>query len=169
MATKVDFNKILCEMNYVLKPKTEKAVLDRNALARQWFSSIPGKFSQGKSVAKKKGIRWGITLEYYTKIMMGICTYCKRFLTPYGTGLDKLIPRKGYTVGNVVPCCWQCNQLKGDRLNYAETVVAVGALMDYQKAQGTYMAQVPQCPWFRRGGELTARKRGEIGPPKLSS
>jgi len=28
-------------------------------------------------------------------------------------GLDRSNPQKGYTLDNVIPCCWQCNKTKG--------------------------------------------------------
>lgn len=34
--------------------------------------------------------------------------------------LDRKNNLKGYTISNVVPCCWECNRLKSDRFTYDE-------------------------------------------------
>jgi hypothetical protein len=35
-------------------------------------------------------------------------------------GVDRLDSSKGYEEGNLVPCCFVCNQIKGDRFSDAE-------------------------------------------------
>lgn len=41
------------------------------------------------------------------------CKYCG--VHPhYYHGIDRIDNEKGYTLDNVVPCCWMCNRAKGD-------------------------------------------------------
>lgn len=59
----------------------------------------------------------------------------------YLNNLDKyrLDNSKGYTSENVVPCCKECNMLRGNRLTPEETKVVTNALKQFRSKQnGTY-------------------------------
>lgn len=59
-----------------------------------------------------------LDFDTFYRLSQQICTYCGR--TPYRTrgeftynGLDRVDSSKPHTVDNVVPCCWDCNRMKG--------------------------------------------------------
>ncbi len=41
-------------------------------------------------------------------------------ISPKGVGLDRLDNRFGYFLGNVYPCCGECNRIRGDTLTIKE-------------------------------------------------
>lgn len=53
------------------------------------------------------------------------CYLCGRYLEPYETTLDHVIPRSRaphlrYEMSNLKPCCWSCNTEKGSKV-YEQT------------------------------------------------
>lgn len=75
---------------------------------------ITGRFSSGKTQAKRRNLTWTLTLDEHARILAdGSCFWCRRELNQTGSGLDRLDNRIGYELGNVVPSCWGCNVLKG--------------------------------------------------------
>jgi hypothetical protein len=84
-----------------------------------------------KSDCKKRNLPFNITLEDVKEITVQPCSYCKRepyelkcrYQRPDSTvendclllnGIDRIIPSKGYTKGNITPCCKYCNRAKSD-------------------------------------------------------
>lgn len=74
--------------------------------------------------AARKGIEFNLTVEvvrqlwkeqdgkcYWWKIPMHVITDTPR--SPYLPSLDRVDSSRGYTVGNVVICCWAANAAKG--------------------------------------------------------
>ena len=76
-----------------------------------------------KKGALKRGIMWKITDEQAHYIMQQNCTYCGcepkqgiNMVARYGysyNGMDRKNNKRGYTIGNIVPCCGICNFAKG--------------------------------------------------------
>jgi hypothetical protein len=74
-----------------------------------------------------------IPYQEFVKLMVNdSCVYCKRRLLrePYenrGSGNSYLLDRKdnnrGYIIGNLVSCCWDCNVMKGNRFSYEEFIL----------------------------------------------
>lgn len=75
--------------------------------------------------AKRREIKFELSLEEFSKITKENCHYCgispyqiKVYKKAYGTytynGLDRLDSSRGYTIGNVVACCGICNTAKMD-------------------------------------------------------
>jgi len=73
--------------------------------------------------AKKRGHKWELTEEQFKNITQKNCFYCgappsnisRRNKTNGNytyNGLDRVDNTKGYTIDNVVPCCFICNQAK---------------------------------------------------------
>jgi len=76
--------------------------------------------------AKKNGVRFEITKEDFGLLTKMGCFYCgsapsrKRCKSKHSgaylyNGLDRIDPNMGYTMDNVVPCCWECNKLKSNK------------------------------------------------------
>lgn len=73
--------------------------------------------------ARKKGLELTLTKQDIGNLIFLPCYYCgtepsnnlgKTNTLPY-QGLDRVDSNKGYTLNNVVPCCFACNRDKGDR------------------------------------------------------
>lgn len=79
-----------------------------------------------------------LTYEEFAAICeISKCHYCgetinrhtRRGVKGYkGYFLDRMDNDKPYTKENCVPCCWPCNQTKGNRFTYAQ-FVAIGAVI----------------------------------------
>ena len=77
-----------------------------------WFT-IKNKpiFTCYKRRANKNGVLFDLTEKDFDVLIKSACKYCRR---PPDTwfGIDREIPSLGYVIGNVVPCCWDCNNDK---------------------------------------------------------
>lgn len=78
-----------------------------------------------KKSANERGLVWAITDQEFFDLVAQPCAYC---LTPPDSirrpnvgvngefrhsGVDRINSVYGYEVGNVAPCCWNCNRAKG--------------------------------------------------------
>lgn len=84
--------------------------------------------------SKKRGKTWDISQQDYIDLISQPCFYdgaslCKEF----GTGLDRIDNSKGYSLDNVVPCCGDCNIIRGDRLTHEEMEVAMQAVLNFRR------------------------------------
>lgn len=72
----------------------------------------------------KNGIEFTITQKEAFGFFQSVCHYCgcppaniAKSNTEYGkcfySGLDRIDSTQGYVKGNIVPCCWNCNRMKG--------------------------------------------------------
>lgn len=116
----------LCRKHYGKLPDVKKK---KNICTKRWlkenheawkesrykFNRTPkGRFSAAKHRAVKvKNLSWELTLEQYSAFISLPCHYCGKSLNETSCGLDRLDNRLGYTLGNVVPCCKDCNFQKG--------------------------------------------------------
>ena len=91
---------------------------------------IPGAASrsyvlhQYKASAKNRHLSWTLTEQEFDALTQGSCVYCG--IAPstvcrrshYGdfiyNGIDRIDNALGYTILNVAPCCFVCNQAKHD-------------------------------------------------------
>ena len=82
--------------------------------------------------SKKRGIEIDLTLQEFQELcQIKGCHYCgatiNRSLSRGQPGyrgyfLDRKDNDRGYSKDNCVPCCWPCNQAKGNRFSYEEFV-----------------------------------------------
>jgi 5-methylcytosine-specific restriction endonuclease McrA len=56
------------------------------------------------------------------------CHYCNGPTGPTGAGLDRVDNSRGYAPDNVVPCCQECNRIKGHTVSYEHAVAILGLL-----------------------------------------
>ena len=102
------------------------AKLDTKILRRRTNSiyqkSLVGRFHLLKSTAARRGIKFLLDFGAYVNAVvtrngnLRPCHYCGKQIPPIrGGGLDRYNNKRGYTVKNVVPCCWICNSTKSGR------------------------------------------------------
>lgn len=87
---------------------------------------------------KRGNIFFGLDIEDFYRLTKRICTYCKR--PPHRVregwtynGLDRLNPKFGYTLDNVVPCCFTCNGIKSNKLTHSQMRKVGKILMSFWK------------------------------------
>ncbi len=93
------------------------------------------KFSTARGSAKRRGVEWTLTLEQYVALRQNACHYCG-FPLPEAGGLDRIEGEKGYVLGNVIPCCTQCNIARGANFTVEEMLVIGEAIARVKAARG---------------------------------
>ena len=61
-----------------------------------------------KEKAKKKEVPFELSKEDFDVLTKSECAYCNRRPDKW-FGIDRVVPILGYIIGNVVPCCCDCN------------------------------------------------------------
>jgi hypothetical protein len=83
------------------------------ACDREYHKVRPiARYYQYKKDAQKRNIDFCITLEEFSSFFGKPCYYCKKDMTNR-IGIDRIDSSKGYMAINIVPCCINCNSLKG--------------------------------------------------------
>ena len=73
----------------------------------KYYKTARGKFSHYQQAARIRNYTWELTFEQFMMFWQKPCHYCD---DPIETiGLDRIVNSEGYTIGNVVPCCFTCN------------------------------------------------------------
>jgi len=71
----------------------------------------PGRiFGEYKRDAKRRNRNFELTKEQFIQYWEKPCYYCGdkvKFI-----GLDRIDNERGYTINNIVSCCWECNRMK---------------------------------------------------------
>lgn len=109
------------------------------SMNREWSTKFPLKkrLTHAKDIAKRRGFKCDITNEQFISYWNSKCEYCyKAILNEKGIGLDRLDNNLGYTPENVVPCCGDCNYIKGDILTHAEMKIAMNAVLEFRRSNG---------------------------------
>lgn len=72
-----------------------------------------------KREAKKRGLAWELDRDFARHLLFCRCYYCGASPPDpdegYLNGIDRVNNNRGYVRGNIVPCCWICNQMKSNR------------------------------------------------------
>lgn len=64
---------------------------------------------------------FSLTFVEYIDIINGRCEYCNSDISQEaGSGLDRIDNDKGYILGNVNPCCSNCNRRRGKSMSAEE-------------------------------------------------
>lgn len=107
----------------------------------------------------------GVTLEEFArwrKSQQQVCHYCgiseadiprvgmkSQIQRPVRVmGVDRLDSSAGYVGANLVPCCFVCNQVKGDRFTESEMLrigPAIGEVWRERLAAGACGSQLPSA------------------------
>lgn len=110
-----------------------------NQYAKDYRRTLQGKYTELKASAKKRKIECSLSLEDYTWLTLkGLCEYCESELPAAGHGLDRIDSSAGYTVENVVPCCTDCNLIRGDKMTHTEFKVVAKTLKAIREKKLSY-------------------------------
>jgi hypothetical protein len=72
------------------------------------------KWKSYQARALKKGIDFTLTEDSFFAALHTQCYICGKNGQNNELGLDRLNNNKGYILGNIAPCCWECNKVKGN-------------------------------------------------------
>lgn len=78
-----------------------------------------GRLTSIKSRARKKGVSFGLTLEFLLELLQMPCVYCG---AEESIEVDRKNSLLGYTTDNVVSACHRCNTLKNNVVSFEEMV-----------------------------------------------
>ncbi|MBI4029489.1 MAG: hypothetical protein HY376_03955 [Candidatus Blackburnbacteria bacterium] len=78
---------------------------------RKYNWKIDKRWQRYQYGAKNRGILWEIDYESFFLLVESPCYYCGDSISKIG--LDRKNNRVGYKKNNVVPCCKDCNRMKG--------------------------------------------------------
>ena len=97
-----------------------------NENAKKWRKNNPGyialwnrtsvnaRLDSLKRAAQVREIEWNLPDEYAKKMLIEPCVYCGHIdLKVRVNGIDRLDSSKDYSVDNCLPCCKDCNYMKG--------------------------------------------------------
>lgn len=82
--------------------------------ARWYRTHVNPRLDALKRSAEKRGIEWRLTDEEAKAMLVRSCVYCGHLdLEVRVNGIDRLDSAKSYTLENCLPCCKDCNYMKG--------------------------------------------------------
>jgi len=94
--------------------------LRANERSAMYAKQPRGKWNLLKSSSRRRGITCTLSFEEFeAAIKDRECHYCGGLIGP-NLGLDRKDSNLGYTIGNIVLCCWPCNAIKHTFLSYEE-------------------------------------------------
>lgn len=108
---------------------------NRDAI-RAYIRLSQKRFREAKWRAGRRKLEWSISLDEYKFLITNPCAYCGGDLNALGVGLDRVVNSLGYTPENVVPCCRECNRIKGDKLTFSEMKAVAQALNRLRRTRG---------------------------------
>lgn len=110
-------------------------------LARWYRTHVNPRLDALKRAAVTRGIAWNLTDEEAKVMLTSPCVYCKHMdLEVRVNGIDRLDSARPYETANCLPCCKDCNYMKGtyDPVSFIEKCKKV-ALCDAE------FPEVPTC------------------------
>jgi hypothetical protein len=88
---------------------------------KKYHQTPEKRYKLAKSTASRRGLEWGLSFEVFEDFCKQVCHYCHfENSNTVGVGLDRLDNSKGYILGNVVPCCGECNVVRADNFTPEE-------------------------------------------------
>lgn len=114
-----------CTREHVKKYATD----ENRAKWRARSRTLPSRYSATKRDAARRKHDFFLSMEEYaTLIASNECHYCRGILPEVRGGLDRKDTHGPYSVENCVPCCVECNRIKGCALTYEEMLFVAEAL-----------------------------------------
>lgn len=108
-------------------------LLPENIKHRQkYLHSTWARFLVGRKTAKSIDREWTLTFKEYEPLAIMPCNYCKQIVPNTAVGLDRIDNSAGYILGNVLPCCGECNRLRSNVYTVDETEIMVQTIIKYR-------------------------------------
>jgi len=119
-----------------------------------------------RGTCKDRGIKVDLSYEdllYF--VSQKTCEYCNKELiwierqtkrTSGATNLDRKESDRGYSRNNCVPCCWECNRIKGNVYTYQEMKI-IGLLFKQLREAGSISSRLT-APWRKKARSLERAK-----------
>src|SRR5258706_4946448 len=109
------------DRDYCKIPRNRARARERRRLPRykKWRrghdASLKGGYTLLRRIAVRRQCEMAISFGEYCELIIGKpCAYCKADISKRrGHKLDRVDNQFGYFVDNVVPCCADCNRIKG--------------------------------------------------------
>lgn len=108
----------------------------KNAI-NKYQKTARGRYAFSTNRAKRQNKEFSISFNDYEHLMDKPCYYCNTSLNgEYGVGLDRIDNSKGYSLENVLPCCGNCNKIKGANITVNEMLVIAKLLKEMRNENG---------------------------------
>jgi hypothetical protein len=123
-------------------------------------SSPIRRYQHIKRTASTRGMSCNLSFKHFSELISdNTCYYCSGPMTGTGGGLDRLDSSKGYTKGNVVPCCLQCNVVKSNLLTANEMKLVAKLLKRVRNKTRIWFGANPQKRRKKHGISKRRRKK----------
>lgn len=100
------------KQKYLSNPKAKE---NQNITLRKYNQSLKGRFLTYKKSAKKRDLKFELTLEQFKEITTMKCYFCNEFSKGKEfCGVDRYNNQLGYEWGNCIACCDVHNFMKKD-------------------------------------------------------
>jgi hypothetical protein len=131
------YNRAYRQHNQIkIKAHYKKWREDNKDYTKKHNSSPKHRFCFLVGAARKRKILCDLTEAQYIRLINDNCYYCdKSLIEATGISLDRVDNGKGYEIGNVLPCCGDCNYIRGDILTVDETKIVIKALLAYRESK----------------------------------
>lgn len=90
---------------------------------RRYRLSPHGRYSRAVTKAIARDVPFLLNFDEWSELVEQECAYCAGALEPQGIGLDRLDNSLGYVLGNVVPCCAECNRIRSNKYTPQEMIL----------------------------------------------
>ena len=90
----------------------EQCVPNQKEYAANYKNGLNGRWQMYRANAKKRGLPFKLTIQQFAEFWQKPCSYCGSEIET--VGIDRVDSSLGYVEGNLVSCCWICNQSKND-------------------------------------------------------
>lgn len=131
--------------------------------AKHYTMSIQTRMNKAQKDAAARGFEWRLTLEEFSNLFYASCEYCARDVEPSeytGYRIDRKDNDVGYLLENCVPCCAECNWIKGNVLTYEEMCRLIPELTIIRKRRE--VKQQKEKREDDKGKELITKYKREV-------